>query len=144
MAKLDPYMISKWEQIRRILIPRGKKGRDERTTIEIVLSEIEQLTGAAIEPDWTLAECGLASVADPVVINRLQSAVPGVTISLQDLVEVDTTTQLANLLAERLQEANASGVGTVATTTDQGVKLSQKRASFVGLRRRITHLYRHM
>ena len=115
MAKLDPYMISKWDQMRRFLIPRANQGR-ELTTTEIVLNEIEQLTGSAVEPDWTLAECGLASVAGPVVINRLQNAVPGVTISLQDLVEIDTISQLADLLAEQLREANATGVGTAATT----------------------------
>jgi len=118
MAKLDPYMISKWEQMRRILLSHGNKGR-ELTTLEVVLDEIEQLTGAAIEPDWTLAECGLASVAGPVVINRLQTAIPGVAISVQDLVDVNTITELADMLTERLKEANMSGVGTTTTTIEE-------------------------
>ena len=67
---------------------------------------IEQLTGAAVEPDWSLAECGLASVAGPVLV-----AIPGVTISLADLIEVDTVGGLAELLGSRRKESNATTVG---------------------------------
>lgn len=68
---------------------------------------VEQLTGAAVEPDWSLAECGLASVAGPVLVARLQAAIPGVTTSLADLIEVDTVGGLAELLGSRRKESNA-------------------------------------
>lgn len=117
MAKLDPYMISRWEAGRAYLKSFLCRGRSndtrELTTTEVVLNEIEQLTGAAVEPDWTLAECGLASVAGPVVVNRLQVAVPGVTISLADLIDVDTVGGLAELLERRLAESKNNGVGSM-------------------------------
>lgn len=141
MAKLDPYLISKWEAGRtrlKSLCFKHTGGDRVLTPIEVVLSVVEQLTGAgppllrkhlirsmllcatptsdewpcdrsqghappsrpphalphpptptAVEADWTLAECGLASVAGPVVVSRLQAAVPGVTISVANLIEVD-------------------------------------------------------
>ena len=60
-----------------------------------------------MEPDWSLAECGIASVAGPVLVARLQAAIPGVTTSLADLIEVDTVGGLAELLGSRRKESNA-------------------------------------
>ena len=48
------------------------------------------MTGAAVEEKSTLSEVGLASVAAPVIINLLSSAMPGTTIGLADLVTVNT------------------------------------------------------
>ena len=64
---------------------------------------------------------GLASVAGPVVIHRLQAAMPGVTISLADLIEIDTVGGLADLLDVRLKELNATGVGTGRRTGESEV-----------------------
>ena len=72
-----------------------------RPTLETILDEIEALTGAEAEPDWTLAECGLASVAAPVVRSQLLKAFPGVSIALDDLVRVDTVAGLARLVDVR-------------------------------------------
>ena len=117
LAKIDPWMISKWEvgrgKLRKCFFPGGAK-REGLTTIQTILQEVERLTGAEVEPDWTLAECGLSSVAGPVIINMLSNAVPGVTLSLADLVEVDTIGGLANLLESRKKEMNATGLGTTA------------------------------
>ena len=71
---------------------------------------LEALTGAAVEPDWTLAECGLASVAAPLVRRRLVAALPGVTLALSDLVEADTVVSLAALLDERRKRLKATGL----------------------------------
>eukprot|EP00308_Calcidiscus_leptoporus_P011576 CAMPEP_0119370154 /NCGR_PEP_ID=MMETSP1334-20130426/16552_1 /TAXON_ID=127549 /ORGANISM="Calcidiscus leptoporus, Strain RCC1130" /LENGTH=2388 /DNA_ID=CAMNT_0007387159 /DNA_START=53 /DNA_END=7219 /DNA_ORIENTATION=- len=117
MARLDPWMISKWESARKSLRGCFSCGASEtasqgnKTTLILVMEEIESLTGAAVEPDWTLAECGLASVAGPVVINRLHAAVPGVNIALSDLAEVETLEDLAQMLDKRLDERMAAGVG---------------------------------
>ena len=122
MARLDPHLIARWEHARRTLhalFVGRQSGARQLTTLQLVLHEIEQLTGAAVEADWTLAECGLASVAGPVVIHRLQDAMPGVTISLAELIEVDTVSGLAALLDVRLKELHATGVGTGATTEVQ-------------------------
>ena len=82
---------------------------------------MERLTGASVEPDWTLAESGLSSVAGPVIINMLTTAVPGVTLSLADLVEVDTIGGLANLLELRKKEMNATGLGTTTSKSEQTI-----------------------
>ena len=75
-----------------------------------MLDEIEALTGAAVEPDWTLAECGLASVAAAAVRDRLTRALPGVNLALEDLVRVDTIGHLATMLDARRKESLATGV----------------------------------
>lgn len=114
MARLDPLLIAKWEAARTHLRRRlfgAPEALGGLSTTDVVLSVIEQLTGAAVEPDWSLAECGLASVAGPVLVARLQAAIPGVTISLADLIEVDTVGGLAELLGSRRKESNANGVG---------------------------------
>ena len=54
-------------------------------------------------------------VAGPVIINMLTTAVPGVTLSLADLVEVETIGGLANLLELRKKEMKATGLGTTTT-----------------------------
>lgn len=118
LAKIDPWMISKWERgrgkMRKLLFAGGEK-REDLTTMQVVLLGVERLTGAGVEPDWTLAECGLSSVAGPVIINMLTTAVPGITLSLAELVEVDTIGGLANLLDLRKKEMNATGLGTTTT-----------------------------
>ena len=45
--------------------------------------------GAPVEPDWSLADCGLASVATPIVVNRLTHALPGVSVALPDVVRAE-------------------------------------------------------
>ena len=113
-------MIARWERARRRLAralcgaPRAGACARARTTLQLVLDEIEALTGVAVEADYSLAECGLASVAGPVVIRRLQDALPGVTISLAELLDVDTVGGLAALLARRVHELHATGVGSAA------------------------------
>jgi len=117
MARLDPYMIQAWGHGRRRLRAwlgcSGEAWDNELSTIQVVLHTIEQLTGVPVEADWTLAECGLASVAGPVVISRLQTAMPGVTILLADLTGVDTVDELAKLLDKRVHDFKATGVGTL-------------------------------
>jgi len=118
LAKIDPWMISKWEagrrKVRNLLFP-GSSNTEDLTTLQLILQEVENLTGSEVEPDWTLAECGLSSVAGPVIINMLTRAVPGITISLADLMEVDTITGLADLLETRKKNMNATGIGTTTT-----------------------------
>jgi len=136
MSRVNPWLVSHWEAGRRALVRRclGEPTSDGAshggTTLEVVLREIEALTGAPIEPDWTLAECGLASVAAPVLRSRLVAAVPGVNVALEDLVEVDTIAGLAELLDERRQQAGATGVG--SSTAETPIKA--KRCAHVAIR----------
>ena len=53
---------------------------------------------------------GLASVAAPVLIGLLSDVLPDVTISLADLVAVQTMGELAELLEARSKEGTKSGV----------------------------------
>ena len=126
MARIDPWLVSRWQAARHTLaarLPRccrrggasggsGVLGSDaaEASTLGVVLDEIERLTGAPVEPDWSLAECGLASVATPVVLNRLTSALPGVSVALPDVVRAQTVAELAALLDERRKETAQTGV----------------------------------
>ena len=116
MAKIDPWLVSTWERGCKLLV-RCVSGRvdeehEPKTVLEVVLTVVEQLTGAAVEADWTLAECGLASIAAPVLINQLVKALPEVTISLADLAKVDSIAGMAELLDERLKECHETGMGT--------------------------------
>ena len=133
MAHLDPWLIAAWDRAWRSAIAgcrrclgaapphhtagrqsRGGEGEagesEDRDTMSIVLDEIETITGVAVEPDWSLAECGLASVAAPIVRTRLERALPGVSLALEDLVRADTVLSLAELLDERRSKLMATGV----------------------------------
>ena len=88
----------------------GAAKDDEETTMECVLDVIESMTGAVVEPDWMLAECGLSSVAGPVLIAMLTDAFPGISISAADIIAIDTVEQLVEVIEQRLAEAKKTGV----------------------------------
>jgi len=108
LALVDPWLIARWERARVYLF--GGRLSEGSLTIDVVLKTISGLTGAPVNPDATLAECGLVSVAAPVIISLLTAALPGVTISLPDLVAINTVLELADLLEERRKEASTTGV----------------------------------
>jgi len=114
MARVDPYLVSKWESGRRkfrtLLGAKVNPTSAQLTTLDIVLRTVESMSGATVEPSSTLAEVGLASVAAPVIINMLSLALPSTTIRLADLVAVDSVGELAALLDARLQAVSQSGV----------------------------------
>jgi len=82
----------------------------ELSTLDVVLQTISGLTGQITEPEMTLAEVGLASVAAPVIISLLSNSLPGITIRLPDLVATDTVGELADLLEMRRQELNMCAI----------------------------------
>ena len=124
MTRVDPWLVARWDAARRVIAARlrrccgqgslvgghGGGGALEASTLDTVLEEIERLTGAPVEPDWSLAECGLASVATPVVVNRLTAALPGVSVALPDVVRAQTVAELAALLDQRRKEMSSTGV----------------------------------
>lgn len=123
LGKIDPWLVSLWEGARRSLrrcrcgggtgtLAEGGRSKEarERDTLSIVLDEIELLTGMAVEPCWSLAECGLASVAAPVVRGRLARALPGINLALDELVKANTIASLSQLCDKRRKEAMAAGV----------------------------------
>lgn len=113
LAKVDPTLVLYWNKgVKRITSALCKaKGSDlEPTTLDIVQSVVCDLTGTEVEPDWTIAECGLSSVAGPVLINMLTEALPGTSIAVADLLEVETIEEMAALLEMRKQEAGKTGV----------------------------------
>ena len=114
---VDPWLVARWRAAAKAVRAtvcgrRSAEAADAgRPTLETILDEIEALTGAEAEPDWTLAECGLASVAAPVVRSQLLKAFPQVSIALDDLVRVDTVAGLAKLVDERrAAQETAKGV----------------------------------
>ena len=113
LARIDPWLIARWEAARSVIARccgGGGEGDKAASTLDIVLDEIEKLTGAPVEPDWSLADCGLASVATPIVVNRLTHALPGVSVALPDVVRAQTVAELAKLLDARRIETATTGV----------------------------------
>ena len=113
LARIDPWLIARWEAARSVVARccgGGGEGDKAASTLDIVLDEIEKLTGAPVEPDWSLADCGLASVATPIVVNRLTHALPGVSVALPDVVRAQTVAELAKLLDARRIETATTGV----------------------------------
>ena len=114
MARIDPWLIAKWNRGRSALQALCGAKADQSggplSTLEVLLNTVENMTGTEVQASSTFAEVGLASVAAPVLIGLLSDVLPDVTISLADLVAVQTMGELAELLEARSQEGTKSGV----------------------------------
>merc|ERR1740129_282951 len=103
MNRIDPWLVSKWGSLWQLVFGSAR-GKEDKPTLDLVLDEIEHITGMPVEHEWTLAECGLASIAAPVLIDRLTAVLPGVSLSPTDLLMVENIEALADLLDKRAKE----------------------------------------
>lgn len=79
-------------------------------TLETVCEIVAQLAGTDVEPDYTLEQCGLASVGLPVLIRMLTNALPGLTITAADFVSASTLRELSLNIEARLAHNEAAHI----------------------------------
>jgi len=101
---------SSW--VRTIL---GQNGDDEDIDTEkLMIGIIEKMTGIEPKVDWSLEECGLASVGIPVIVGMINKAFSArskkVSLSAAELVEAETISDMVNVVDDAIALAFADGL----------------------------------
>mmetsp|Transcript_2835 Transcript_2835/g.5311 ORF Transcript_2835/g.5311 Transcript_2835/m.5311 type:complete len:153 (-) Transcript_2835:175-633(-) len=93
----------------------GTKGDTvEEFTGEDIFDIIEGMTGIEPQLDWSLEECGLASVGVPVIVQLLNKKFSRkdhqVQITAADLINAKTVEEMIQVVDEAIELANEQGV----------------------------------
>jgi len=87
---------------------------EEEDTSQIVCDIIQGMTGIEIELDWTLEECGLASVGLPVLVGLLNKNFSrkskALTITVADLIDVETVHDMVDVIDAAKDLADNQGI----------------------------------
>jgi hypothetical protein len=94
---------------------KGEAESDEEVdTAKVLCDIIEGMTGIEPLPDWTLEECGLASIGVPVLVELLNKTFSkkdkAVVISAKDLVTAETIADMVEVVDNAKHLAAAHGV----------------------------------
>jgi len=117
MTQLEPHLLSLFNYLRSRA--RGEIGPSggpvvEKTTTEVLLKVIEDMTGIEPKQEWGLEDCGLASIGVPVLVGLLNKAysTPGrhVTITVPKLVEAKTIKDVVGIVDLAKEAAEHHGV----------------------------------
>lgn len=93
----------------------GRNGDDEDIdTEQLMIDIIEKMTGIEPKVDWSLEECGLASVGVPVIVGMINKALSArnkkVSLSAAELVDSETISDMVNAVDDAIALADADGV----------------------------------
>ena len=87
---------------------------DQDDTLDVLMGILEGMTGIEPEPDYTLEECGLASIGMPTLVTLLNRhfSTKGreVSIDATDLVEADTIEDIVEVVTAAKELADDKGV----------------------------------
>lgn len=87
---------------------------EEEDTTEVLCGIIEKMTGIEVEVDYTLEECGLASVGVPVLVGLLNknfsTGTRTLAISAADIIEVETIREIVEVVEAAKELADDQGV----------------------------------
>ncbi len=115
MTSLEPIMGKVLDTLVSKLFKKTKDDdEEEEDTGEVLLGIIERMTG--IEPmiDWTLEECGLASIGIPVLVALLNRSFSTkkreVSVTAADLVSAKTIADMVDAVHAAKERADAHGV----------------------------------
>jgi hypothetical protein len=113
MTNLEPLIGSTFTQV-KTLVTGGKDDEEDEDTAEALFGIIEGMTGIEPRMDWTLEECGLASIGVPVLVgllnNNFSKKAKALTISASDLVEAKTIGDIVEVVDVAKELAAAKGV----------------------------------
>jgi hypothetical protein len=92
----------------------GAVEEEEEDTGEVLLHIIEGVTGIEPKLDWSLEECGLASIGVPVLVGMLNKAFSTknrkVSVAAADFVQAETIGNMVEIIDAAKDLADAHGV----------------------------------
>jgi len=112
MFYLEPRVGTLVEAIQEKISPAGEV--EDRDTGELIMEVIEGMTGIEPQLDWTLEECGLASIGMPALVALLNknfsSATTKVTVAAAELVEAETIADMVDVVDASKALSKAQGI----------------------------------
>ena len=113
MNRLEPIVGGILSSVKH-LITRSDFEEEEEDIEQMLRDVIQGMTGIEIELDWTLEECGLASVGIPVLVGLLNKnfsrKLRAFTITVTDFVDVDTIHDLVDVIEGAKEVADYKGI----------------------------------
>jgi hypothetical protein len=112
IMKCEPKAINALSSFKKWILCRTNAGTigDQADTITTVSKVIQKLTGIEVEPEWTLEECGLASLGVTMLVGLLNKefSSPGskIRISVADMVSASTIQDIADVVDKTIQASN--------------------------------------
>jgi hypothetical protein len=93
MAKIEPTLTDMFYRA-KLWISGGAPEPDEMDTIDVIMDIVEGMTGIEPEADFSLADCGLASISMAQLVGlinkRFSRSAVHVQVSVMDMIEAET------------------------------------------------------
>ena len=115
MLGLEPFVADGLNRVAGFVYTQ-EDPEEELETIKILMGAIEGITGIEPEAEFSLEECGLASIGVPALVKILNKIFSrgkdsgNVTISSSDLVMAETVQEMADLIDAAKDLAQHQGV----------------------------------
>jgi hypothetical protein len=116
MTILEPIVSNGLADVMEYFTKGKAEGEDEEEvdTAKVLCDIIEGMTGIEPLPEWTLEECGLASIGVPVLVGLLNKAFSkknkAVVVSAADLVSAESIADMVEVVESIKNLAAAHGV----------------------------------
>jgi hypothetical protein len=115
MIILEPLVLGDGlDMVKALFTGSEAESEEEVDTSKVLCDIIEGMTGIEPLPDWTLEECGLASIGVPVLVSLLNKAFStkgkALVISARDLITATTIGDMAAVVDDLKKLADAKGV----------------------------------
>ena len=113
MFILEPIMKKYLEMFYGVVFG-WKEEEEDRDITEVLLEIIEGMTGIEPSVDWTLEECGLASIGVPSLVSLLNknfsnNQTKG-TVVASDIIEAETIADMVDIINAAKELADAQGI----------------------------------
>ena len=115
MMILEPLVLGDGlDLVKAFLTGSEAESDEEMDTSKVLCDLIEGMTGIEPLPDWTLEECGLASIGVPVLVSLLNKAFSrkgkALMILARDLITAKTIGDMTTVVDDFKKRADAKGV----------------------------------
>lgn len=90
----------------RSIFVKSEDFDDETPTDVVVIEIVSKMAGVQPLLSWSIEECGMASIGAPVLVEKLHSKYPVITLTVRSLLEVETLQELVDLVQTQRDHDN--------------------------------------
>uniref|UniRef100_A0A7S4RGI5 Carrier domain-containing protein n=1 Tax=Ditylum brightwellii TaxID=49249 RepID=A0A7S4RGI5_9STRA len=112
MFNLEPILVRIIDLICKVtrVSRNGGEEEEEKDTMQVMKDIIEGMTGIEPDMDYTLEECGLASIGLPALVALLNKRFSTVSFSAADLITASTIGDMVQIIDAAKELANDQGL----------------------------------
>mmetsp|Transcript_4011 Transcript_4011/g.6002 ORF Transcript_4011/g.6002 Transcript_4011/m.6002 type:complete len:875 (-) Transcript_4011:291-2915(-) len=112
MFNLEPILVRIIDLICKVtrVSRNGGEEEEEKDTMQVMKDIIEGMTGIEPDMDYTLEECGLASIGLPALVALLNKRFSTVSFSAADLITANTIGDMVQIIDAAKELANDQGL----------------------------------